>query len=137
MRWNGHPFRHPPSLKLRRARPGSAGARRSPQGEGGLIANASNRKISMTIDRLFFGYMTLVGVLVGALLIAAPQVGDYFIKPYFWVLIAVGLFEGGVYLVRRTPGPVLSTYARLLGFVIGIVLMVVIPTLAGSPARFF
>ena len=91
----------------------------------------------MTIDRIFFGYMTLVGIAIGALLIAAPQVGDYFIKPYFWVLIAVGLFEGGVYLVRRTPGPVLSAYARLLGFVIGIVLMVVIPTLAGSPARFF
>jgi hypothetical protein len=91
----------------------------------------------MTIDRLFLGYMTLVGILVGALLIAAPSVGDYFIKPYFWVLIAVGLFEGVVYLVRRTPGPVLSAYARLLGFVIGIVLMVVIPTLAGSPARFF
>ena len=31
----------------------------------------------------------------------------------------------------------LSMEARLLGFVIGIVLMVVIPTLAGSPARFF
>jgi hypothetical protein len=91
----------------------------------------------MTIDRLFLGYMTLVGIAVGALLIAAPQVGDYFIKPYFWVLIAAGLFEGGVYLVRRTPGPVLSAPARLLGFVIGILLIFVIPTLTGSPARFF
>lgn len=92
----------------------------------------------MTIDRLFLGYMTLVGIAIGAILIAAPQVGDYFIKPYFWVLIAVGLFEGGVYLVRRsTPGPVLSAQARLIGFVIGILLMVVLPTLAGSPARFF
>lgn len=92
----------------------------------------------MTIDRLFLGYMTLVGILVGAVLVAAPQLDDYFIKPYFWVLIAVALFEGGVYFVRRNaPGPMLSTQARLLGFVIGIVLMVVIPTLAGSPARFF
>lgn len=92
----------------------------------------------MTIDRLFIGYMTLVGLAVGAILVVAPQVGDFFLKPYFWVLIAVGLYDGGIILYRRnTPGPMLSTQARLLGFVIGIVLMVLAPTFAGSPARFF
>ena len=45
----------------------------------------------MTIDRVFYGYMLLIGVLVGVILVAAPQVGDFVIKPYFWVLIAVGL----------------------------------------------
>jgi uncharacterized membrane protein HdeD (DUF308 family) len=93
--------------------------------------------ISMTIDKVFYGFMTLVGVLVGALLVAAPQVGDFVIKPYFWVLIAVGLFEAGTALYRQNaPGAMLTVHARIIGFVIGIVLMVVVPMLAGSPARF-
>jgi uncharacterized membrane protein HdeD (DUF308 family) len=92
----------------------------------------------MTIDRLFFGYMTLVGLAAGALLVAVPAAQDFFIKPYFWVLIAVGLFDGGVYLLgRNAPGAFLMMNARLLGFVIGVVLMVAIPALAGAPVKFF
>src|ERR1035441_9452132 len=50
----------------------------------------------------------------------------------------VGLFEFGVYLRgHNAPGTVLAMHARLIGFVIGIVLMVVIPMLAGAPMRFF
>ena len=91
----------------------------------------------MTIDRVFFGYMALVGVLIGAILVAAPQVGDFFIKPYFWALIAVALFDGGSSLYRRNaPEAMLTMQSRMIGFGIGITLMVVIPTLAGSPARF-
>jgi hypothetical protein len=91
----------------------------------------------MTIDRLFFGYMALVGIAVGAIVVAAPRVQDFLIKPYFWVLIAVLLFEGGAYLRGGSTPGMLTMQARLFGFVIGIVLMVVIPMLAGSPARFF
>ena len=86
---------------------------------------------------MFFGYMAVVGILAGAILVAFPSVGDSWFKPYFWVLISVALFDG-VGLLRRQSqtGTVLSMEARLLGFVIGIVLMVVVPTLAGSSARF-
>ena len=91
----------------------------------------------MTIDRIFFGYMVLVGIVTGAILAAAPAAGDFWIKPYFWVLVAVALFEAGTSLYRRTtPGALLTMQARVIGFVIGIALMVAIPTLAGSPARF-
>lgn len=91
----------------------------------------------MTIDRVFFGYMTLVGIVTGAILAVAPTAGDFWIKPYFWVLVAVALFEAGTSLYRRnTPGTLLTMQGRLIGFVIGIVLMVAIPMLAGSPARF-
>ena len=91
----------------------------------------------MTIDKIFYAYMALVGIAIGAILVAAPQVGEFFIKPYFWVLIVVGLFEVGTSLYRRqTPGPVMTMQARLIGFGIGIVGMVAFPTLAGSPARF-
>ena len=91
----------------------------------------------MTIDRMFYGYMALIGVLVGAILVAAPQVGDFVIKPYFWVLIAVALFEIGTAFYRQNaPGAMLTVQARIIGFVIGISLMVAVPMLAGSPARF-
>jgi hypothetical protein len=92
----------------------------------------------MTVDRVFFGYMVLVGAAVGALLIAAPQVQNFAIKPYFWILIAVALFDGGNYLLGRTAsGQMLTMGARLLGFVLGVVLMVMIPTLARAPVKFF
>ena len=91
----------------------------------------------MTIDRIFFGYMAVVGIATGAILVAAPSAQDFLIKPYFWVL-AVALFDFGTYLHgKNAPGSMTTMQAKLLGFVIGIVLMVVIPTPAGSPTRFF
>ena len=92
----------------------------------------------MTMDRLFFGYMALAGIAAGALLVAAPQWQEFWIKPYFWIIIAVVLFDLTVYLRwRNAPETMLSMNARLIGFVIGIVLLVAIPTLAGAPVRFF
>jgi hypothetical protein len=94
--------------------------------------------VRMTVDRIFFIYMVLVGIAAGAILVAAPQVQNFVIKPYFWILIAVGLFDGGIYLLGRTaPGRMLTMGARLAGFVFGIVMMVVIPSIAGAPVRFF
>jgi hypothetical protein len=92
----------------------------------------------MTVERIFIGYMVLVGAATGALLVAAPQVQNFFIKPYFWILIAVALFDGANFLLGRTgPGQMLTMGTRAAGFVIGIVLMVVIPSLAGAPVKFF
>ena len=92
----------------------------------------------MTMDKLFFGYMALVGAASGALLVAFPHSQDFFIKPYFWVMIAVAVFDLAAYArARNAPGTMLAMNARLFGFVIGVVLMVVIPTLAGSSVRFF
>ena len=98
----------------------------------------SMRISAVTTDKIYFGYMTLVGCAIGILSIMAPQIQDFTIKPYFWVLIAVALFDVGTYALRQyLPGTMLATPARLLGFVIGIVLMVVIPQLAGAPVRYF
>jgi hypothetical protein len=92
----------------------------------------------VTVDRIFFAFMVLVGIAAGAILVAVPQAQSFVIKPYFWILIAVGLFDGGLYLSGRTPpGQMLSMGARLAGFVFGIVMMVVIPAIAGVPVRFF
>ena len=92
----------------------------------------------MTTDRLLFIYMALAGALAGTILVAAPQSQDFVIKPYFWIVIAIVLFDGGVYLLKKNaPGTMISMSARLLGFVIGVVLMVTIATLSGAPVKFF
>jgi hypothetical protein len=91
----------------------------------------------MSLDRIFFGYMTLVGIVTGAVLIAVPHVQDFAIKPYFWILIAVGVFDVALYAIRGTaPATTLNMNARLIGFGIGIALMVLIAMLAGSSVRF-
>jgi hypothetical protein len=92
----------------------------------------------MTMDRIFFAYMALAGLASGAGLVAAPHLQDFWIKPYFWILLAVVAFDLGLYLLRRNArGAMLSMNARLLGFVIGVVLLVAIPSLAGAPVKFF
>jgi hypothetical protein len=81
--------------------------------------------------------MALVGVATGAILVVAPHVQDFVIKPYFWILIAVGFFDLVIYAVRGTaPANVLTMNVRLIGFAIGIALMVAIAVLAGSSVRF-
>lgn len=91
----------------------------------------------MALNKIFFGYMALTGAAAGAIIVAAPHVQDFALKPYFWILIAVGLFDGGIYLVARTaPATMLTMNTRLIGFGIGMALMVAIPLLAGAPVRF-
>lgn len=92
----------------------------------------------MRIDHLFFAYMALVGAAAALILIVAPQAGNFFIKPYFWVLLAVAAFDIVTY--TRAQGDreaMIGMDARLLGFVIGIVTMIVIKTLSGSTASVF
>ena len=67
-----------------------------------------------------------------------PQARDFRVPPYFWVLLAMALFELAAYARGRgAPGTMVAMEMRLLGFVLAIVLMVVIPILAGSPGRLF
>ena len=92
----------------------------------------------MTIDRIFLAFMIVAGAAVGVLLVVMPQARDFRVPPYFWVLLAMALFELGAYARGRgAPGTMVAMEMRLLGFVLAIVLMVVIPILAGSPGRLF
>ena len=82
--------------------------------------------------------MVLIGVAAGAALVLASQLENSVIKPYFWILIAVGLFDGGNYLLGRTAaGQMVTMSARLAGFVIGVVVMVAITAMAGAEVKFF
>lgn len=92
----------------------------------------------MTLRVFYFGYMALIGLAAGAILIVVPAVSEFWLKPYFWVLIAVLLFDIGVAVIlKKSPGTLLPMNARLLGFAIGMALTVAIPSIAGAPVRFF
>jgi hypothetical protein len=87
----------------------------------------------MSIDRILVGWMVVVGIAVGAILVVLPQAREFRIPPYFWVLAAVGLFDLATFARGRgAPGTMAGMDARLLGFVIAIVLMVGIPMLFGA-----
>ncbi len=92
----------------------------------------------MRIDRLFYVYMLAVGVAAAAVLVVEPKSGDFYIKPYFWVLLAVAAFDLVTYLLHRgVREKMVGMNARLLGFVLGIATMVVVKMLFGSTASVF
>lgn len=48
----------------------------------------------MTPNRIFLGFMVLTGIVVGLIVAWRPEVREFRIAPYFWVLIAMAAFEG-------------------------------------------
>jgi hypothetical protein len=91
----------------------------------------------MTINHLFLAFMGVVGAAVGIILVKA-ETRDYRISPYFWMLLAMALFELLAFARGRgAPGTAVTMDIRVSGFLMAIVLMVVIPIVAGSPARLF
>jgi hypothetical protein len=94
--------------------------------------------IMMTIDRIFLIVMAGVGIAIGSVLVVMPDSREFRLPPYFWVLIAMAIFEGLAFARGRgAPGTTLSMEARLFGFILAIGLMVVIPIFAGAPGRLF
>jgi hypothetical protein len=92
----------------------------------------------VTVNRIFLGFMVLVGIAVGAVLVLAPETRDFHLPPYFWVLIAMAAFELIAFARwRGAPGTVVTMDARLGGFLLAIVLMVAIPMAADAPSRLF
>ena len=91
----------------------------------------------MALNKIFFVYMALAGAAAGAILVAAPHVQDFVIKPYFWGFDRGRPVRCGIYLfARNAPARMLTLNERVIGFGIGIALMVAIPLLAGTPVRF-
>ncbi len=89
--------------------------------------------MSVSIDRILIAYAILVGIAVGAILVVMPQAREFRLPPYFWILAAIGAFDLAAFARGRgAPGTMAGMDARLLGFVVAIVLMVVIPILFGA-----
>jgi hypothetical protein len=90
------------------------------------------------INRIFLGFMIVAGLAAGASLVARPELREFRVSPYFWILIAMALFEFAAFARGRgAPGTMIAMEIRLLGFVFAVVLMVAIPVIAGSPGRLF
>jgi hypothetical protein len=90
----------------------------------------------MPLDRQFYFFMAIVGTLSGMILARSPEARDIAIRPVFWLLIAVAGFDLFSYLRgRAATGGMLGFNARVLGFAIGIIWMILIPYLAGVPVR--
>jgi hypothetical protein len=90
------------------------------------------------IDRIFLGYTLAAGLAAGAVLVVKPELRDFGISPFFWIVIAMAVFEllsfarGG-----GAPGATITMGIRLLGFALAIAAMIAVQVIAGSPVRFF
>lgn len=56
--------------------------------------------MNIDVNRLFLLFMGIVGAAVGLILVLVPHSRDFRLPPYFWVLIAMAVFESS-YLLGR------------------------------------
>ena len=87
----------------------------------------------MSIERVFFMYCAVLGVVVGGILLLVPESRSLSLGPYFWVLGGVALFEAvAVYLrVGLANGPPMTMQTRMLGFVVAVAPMLFVRLTAG------
>jgi hypothetical protein len=78
-------------------------------------------------DYLFFAWNAAVGVLCAALVLHRPDLNSAAIPPFLWLLIGMGAFEIGAFLLARdAPILPLSNVTRFLGLSLSLGLFTVI-----------
>jgi hypothetical protein len=92
---------------------------------------------NMTIDRAFFIFSGILGLTIGAVLVFVPASRTIGFGPFFWVLIAIALFEAiAVYLRGFDKGP-LQMQTRGYGFIIAMGLVIAIRMATGIDSSIF
>jgi hypothetical protein len=92
----------------------------------------------MSLGRIFLIFAVIVGAASGSILVLVPRSRDIGLEPYFWVLIAFVLFEGGLFARRgAASGAPISMSLRLGGFLLAMLLMFAIPLAAGVDVKYF
>jgi hypothetical protein len=87
---------------------------------------------------LFLVFALFVGLTAGNIIMLVPQSRTIGLEPYYWVLIALALFEIVVFLRRGgAGGPPVTMLTRLSGFIIALALMFLIPMVAGIDVKYF
>lgn len=89
--------------------------------------------VGMTIDRVFYVYCAVLGVVVGAVLLMVPESRTLSLGPYFWVLGGIALFEAIAVYLRGglAGGPPMTMTTRMIGFVIAVAPMLFVRFTAG------
>lgn len=88
----------------------------------------------MPLYQIYYFYMAVVGIVSGLIMVRSPEVASYIIKPYFWVLIAVAVFDIACYFRGQR---MLALNYKIIGFVIGLVWLFLLPYLFGVQAYLF
>jgi hypothetical protein len=92
----------------------------------------------VSIGRIFLIFAAAVGVVSGCVLVFVPKSRDIGIEPYFWVLIAILLFETVLFMRRGTSAAApISMPTRIAGFLLAMALMFLIPLTAGVQVKYF
>lgn len=90
------------------------------------------------IDRIFYGYSVVAGLIFSVLLVRWPQAADFTIKPFFWLLGAVAFFDLANFAINRAePGTMISTQTRLIGLLIGVAMVATASWWFAIPLRLF
>ncbi len=92
----------------------------------------------MPVDRYFLMMIVAAGIVSGAVLVMRPELAEANLPPYLWLFACMLLFETGAFLIGKgAPGTMIGMSTRVIGFVIGMGLMIAIVFFSGSPARLF
>ena len=90
------------------------------------------------IDRIFYAYSIAVGVILSGLLVRWPQIADFTIKPFFWMLGAVAAFDLASFAIGKgEPGMMIAAQARMIGLLAGIVIVATVSWIFSIPIRLF
>jgi hypothetical protein len=92
----------------------------------------------MPVDRYFFIVIFAAGILIGGILVMKPETAEAGVPPYLWLLACMLVFESVAFLRGQgAPGTMIGMSTRVIGFAIGIALILAIVFVTGSPARLF
>jgi hypothetical protein len=93
--------------------------------------------MALTLDRIFYLYIAAAGFFFGLLFVHMTAAREFVIAPFFWIVLAIGLFEICNSFASRVSGAgVLTNRARVVGLCIGLAVMWAVTLYAGTPVRF-
>ena len=93
--------------------------------------------MALTLDKMFYVYMAAVGVVTSLLLVYVAAAREFVIPPFFWIVLAIALFDvGNSFVPRDDRVPMLTNLSRGIGLGIGLAVMWAVTAYAGTTVRF-
>lgn len=90
----------------------------------------------MKLNHIVIVFMIVCGAVAGGIQIVAPQAAQFMLPPFFWLLMAMLVFEGITHWrLGGAPGSLISMEFRLIALFAGVAMMLAITYIAGVPVR--